>query len=285
VIPEMVSARGQEESTNWHHPVEIVEPLRNLERRLPTILNVSRIGAWHATAALRETLLGDDPLSIIDRLEAALSDGAPADRLAREVCYAAALRLARFATSNEVTDWFNPQHTFIYCNGVYQAVRRSAAPDVVRGIFHGAISVYMDRYLNVPPARLPVERKSRDDLPDDPEVLLKSLLAELDQRANVEQLADIVSRYLSLDFDFTPLVDTLALATVREDLDFHSLQVLEAGINQCRAWGEAAPELEHVMIGVVRNLAAHCPTRRAGEQTADIAQRLHNGEKIFEGEA
>ena len=125
-------------------------------------MEVPRTEAWHAPAALRETLLGDDPLAIMDRLEGALSDGAPADHLAREVCYAAALRLARFATSNEVTDWFNPQHTFIYSNGVYQAVRRSAAPDVVRGILHGAISVYMDRYLNVPPARLPVERKSHE---------------------------------------------------------------------------------------------------------------------------
>ena len=133
--------------------------------------------------------------------------------------------------------------------------------------------------------REPFEQAFVSGLPDDPDVLLKSLLAELDQRANVEQLADIVSRYLSLDFEFTPLVDTLALATVREDLDFHSLQVLEAGINQCRAWGDTdSLEREHIMIGVVRNLAAHCPTRRAGEQTADIAQRLHNGEKIFEGE-
>ena len=285
-IPGMISGRGQEESTNWHHPVEIVGPLRDIEQRLAAIMEVPRTEAWHAPAALRETLLGDDPLAIMDRLEGALSDGAPADRLAREVCYAAALRLARFATSNEVTDWFNPQHTFIYSNGVYQAVRRSAAPDVVRGIFHGAISVYMDRYLNVPPARLPAERKSRDDLSDDSEVLLKSLLAELDQRANVEQLADIVSRYVTLGFDFTPLVETLALATVREDLDFHSLQVLEAGVNQCRAWGDTdGSEREHIMIGVARNLAAHCPTRRAGEQTAEIARRLHNGEKIFEGEA
>jgi len=284
-IPGMTSGRGQEESTNWHHPVEIVDPLRNIERFLPAILDRPRTDSWHPSESLRETLLGDDPLRILETLEAALSDGAPPDRLAREVCYAAALRLARFATSNEVADWFNPQHTFIYSNGVYQAVRRSGTPDVVRGIFHGAISVYMDRYLNVPPARLPGERKSRDELPDDPEVLLKSLLAELDQRANVEKLADIVSRYITLGLDFALLVDTLVLATVREDLDFHSLQVLEAAVNQCRAWGDTdAPEREHIMIGVVRNLAAQCPTRRAGEQTADIAQRLHNGEKIFEGE-
>lgn len=281
VIPGMVESRGQEESTNWHHPVEIVDPIRALERRLPEILESPRNDAWQAAERFHEVLLGDDPLAILAALEQALVDGAPAPLLAREVSYLAALRLARFATSNEVTDWFNPQHTFIYSNGVYQAVMRSAAPDVVRGIFHGAISVYMDRYLNVPAARLPSERRTREALPDDASQLCKMLLAELDQRANVERVADVVSRYLSLDHDTDALIDTLALATVREDLDFHSLQVLAAAVNQSAAWGVGA-QRENILVGVARNLAAHCPTRRAGEQTADIAQRLHNGEKIFE---
>ena len=105
-----------------------------------------------------------------------MRDGAPAHLVARQVAYAAALRLARFATSNEVTDWFNPQHTFVYCNGAYQAVKRSPTPDVVRGVFHGAMSVYMDRYLNVPPARLPSERNTRDDLPATADGLRRELL-------------------------------------------------------------------------------------------------------------
>jgi hypothetical protein len=78
----------------------------------------------------------------------------------------------------------------------------------------------------------------------------------------------------------------LTFATVREDLDFHSLQVLEAAVNQCGAWqegGGTGSEPEHILVGVARNLAAHCPTRRAGQQTAIIAQRLHRGEKMFEG--
>ena len=108
------------------------------------------------------------------------------------------------------------------------------------------------------------------------------LLDDLDQRGNIERCADIVARYLAEGFEFAGLVDTLALATVREDLDFHTLQVLEAGVNQANAWGDGV-EREDIMVGVVRNLAAHCPTRRAGDQTAEIAQRLHAGEKIFEG--
>ena len=279
----LTDARGREESTNWHHPIELVEPLRALEARLPDVLERADDPAWAPDDALTQTILGDDPLATIERLEAALRAGAPARLVARQVAYAAALRLARFATSNEVTDWFNPQHTFVYCNGAYQAVARAATPDVVRGVFHGAMSVYMDRYLNVPPARLPRERRTREDLPDSEQGLRQALLKELDQRANVERVADIVSRWVALERPLPGLIDALTFATVREDLDFHSLQVLEAAVNQCRAWdGIAGTQREDILVGVARNLAAHCPTRRAGQQTAIIAERLHRGEKMFE---
>jgi nitrite reductase/ring-hydroxylating ferredoxin subunit len=279
----LTDARGREESTNWHHPIELVGPLRELEQRLPAALDRADDPNWAADDTLTELLLGDDPLATIEGLEHELAAGAPATAVARQVAYAAALRLARFATSNEVTDWFNPQHTFVYCNGAYQAVKRAATPDVVRGVFHGAMSVYMDRYLNVPPARLPSERNTRNDLPDTAKALRQALLKELDQRANVERAADIVSRYVALGLPLPELIDMLTFATVREDLDFHSLQVLEAGVNQCRAWGDAGGlQQENILVGVARNLAAHCPTRRAGQQTAIIAERLHRGERMFE---
>ena len=54
-------------------------------------------------------------------------------------------------------------------------------------------------------------------------------------------------------------------------------------MNQSHAWGDGnAVERENIFVGVARNLAAHCPTRRAGQQTAIIAERLHRGEKMFE---
>jgi hypothetical protein len=87
---------------------------------------------------------------------------------------------------------------------------------------------------------------------------------------------------VSLELPLSGLGDMLTFATVREDLDFHSLQVLEAGVNQCHAWGDGGAECENIFVGVSRNLAAHCPTRRAGQQTAIIAERLHRGEKMFE---
>jgi len=42
----------------------------------------------------------------------------------------------------------------------------------LRGVIHGAMRLYLIRFLNVPPARLPGEAGDRlDDLPDDREAL------------------------------------------------------------------------------------------------------------------
>ncbi len=282
LMPRLVGARGQEESTDWHHPVEIVEPLRQTERSLAELMREGAGRTWTEPADLVATLLGDDPLAIIHALGEALRGGAAPEFLARRVAYAAALRLARFATSNEVTDWFNPQHTFIHANAVHQAIRRSPTPDVVRAILQAAIAVYNDRFLNVPPAKLPGERGGLDELPEQSKELRAALLEHLDRRAEIETSAALVSRYVTLGHPLDELLDTLTFATVREDLDFHSLQVLEAAARQCREW-TGRPEAEHILVGVVRNLAAHCPTRRAGQQTASIAQRLHRGDRVYEG--
>ena len=92
-----------------------------------------------------------------------------------------------------------------------------------------------------------------------------------------------MSGYLRRGHPVADLIDTLTLATVREDLDFHTLQVLDACVRQYFEW-EGQPEAEHVLVGAVRSLAAQCPTRRAGQQTAMIALRLHRGDNVFEAE-
>ena len=97
----------------------------------------------------------------------------------------------------------------------------------------------------------------------------------------IETAARLVSRYLRQGHPVAGLIDTLTLATVREDLDFHTLQVLDACVRQYFEW-EGRPEAENVLVGAVRSLAAQCPTRRAGQQTAMIALRLHRGDNVFE---
>ena len=71
------------------------------------------------------------------------------------------------------------------------------------------------------------------------------------------------------------------LSAVREDANFHTFQMLEAGIAQFREW-EGKPEGEAILIAVARYLAAHCPTQRAQLQTMEVALRLHRGEHLYD---
>jgi len=280
VLSGLVAARGAEEDAHWHHPVELIEPLRAAERRIPEWLESDRNPTWDGAPALRTILLGDDPLRIIIALGEAIQNGAPLLVLSREIAYTAGLRLAQFSISNEVRDWFNPRHTFIFANAVHQFLKRCVTPATTRSLFPAALSVYMDRFLNIPAARLPTEHDLQD-LPADGQALRDLLLEVLDRQSAVELAGRVVAAHLLHDTDVTALFDTLVLATVREDFDFHALQVLEAGWQQCAEW-EAGPEREHIVIGVVRQLAAFCPTPRAGFQTAQIAKRLDRGDRIYE---
>jgi hypothetical protein len=94
-----------------------------------------------------------------------------------------------------------------------------------------------------------------------------------------------VVRYLRLGYSESALIDTLTFATVREDLDFHKLQVLEAAVTQAELWPPGSPERELLYIGAARYLTAFCPTRRGSAQSVGVALRLHRGEDIhLEGE-
>ena len=91
----------------------------------------------------------------------------------------------------------------------------------------------------------------------------------------------MVARYLAEAMPVEPLLGTLAHGVLREDADFHTIQMLEAGIRQYRAWGDH-PAGRHILIALARYMAAHSPTQRAQLQTANIALRLHRGESLYE---
>ena len=83
--------------------------------------------------------------------------------------YAAALRVARFGSANEHSDWETAHHVFTYANAVHRMLKRIEGAnqdrdfEAVRGILHGAMALYLARYLNVPPARIPGD--GGDDCP------------------------------------------------------------------------------------------------------------------------
>jgi nitrite reductase/ring-hydroxylating ferredoxin subunit len=278
---QLVAARGGEESNPWRHPIDLIVHLDEIDKQLPDLFESGKGRSWHGEVDLAEAILGDDPLLILKAVCDAIAAGAQAVQLGKAVAYAAALRLARFGTANEFGDWITALHTFTYCHALHEALKRCAAPSVVRGVFHGAISVYLDRFLNVPPAKLPTAGAAMEKLPTDAAALRQAFLDLLDQRQSIDDAALIVARYVALGHPIQPLFDTLAQAVVREDADFHTFQMLEASIAEYGQWA-GSDQAGHILVALARFLAAHSPTSRAQLQTAQIAQRLQRGAKLYE---
>jgi hypothetical protein len=180
-------------------------------------------------------------------------------------------------------DWETAHHVFTHANALHQTlVRIGTGSDckpiaAARGVLHGAMALYLTRYLNVPPARIPGESgEPLDDLPRDPTAIQAALLDAFDRQRQVDLAARLVARYFTLGYSPMALIATFAHAVLREDAGFHAYQMLEAGVRQVAVWGDT-DESRHILIAVARYLAAHSPTERAALQTADVARRLMRG--------
>ncbi len=283
LVRQLCAAQRSEETNAWRHPDDLAAILRGMNDALPGSMAAPSNGyAWEGPGELAEVILGDDPQLTVDTMLARLREGMTPIQLSQSVTYAAALRIARFHTQNEFGDWITVLHTFTYANALHQALKRTGSPELVRGVFHGAMAVYLDRFLNVPPARLPSE-KATADLAGDTDAILDAFLNELDTQQQVEPAARLVYRYLVDGHPVNRLFRTLAVSLLREDAEFHSFQMLEAGIRQYEEL-QGSPAADHVLIATARYLAAHAPTQRALNQTAQIALRLSRGEALYEEE-
>ena len=104
------------------------------------------------------------------------------EELARAVAYAAALRVTRFHTQNDHGDWDVVHHAFTAANAVHQLLGRTPRPELTRGVYQGAIKVYLDRFLNVPAARCREPASPPKSVPD-----LTGLQACWDQQDMVDE--------------------------------------------------------------------------------------------------
>jgi hypothetical protein len=284
VVGQMVAARGADESTAWRQPVDLIALCDKAASELPELFAAGRNApSWSDHAALARDLLGDDPITIIDALKAAIQAGAAPVDLGQALAYAAALRVARFGNANEHSDWETAHHVFTYANAVHRMLKRIGTTHTdghataVRAVLHGAMALYLTRYLNVPPARIPGDDGEQlDDLPADVEMIRVALLDAFDRQRQVDFAARLVARHLGLGHSPQALIATLAHAVLREDAGFHAYQMLEAAVRQFTVWGDS-DEGRHILVAAARYLAAHSPTERAALQTADIARRLMRG--------
>jgi hypothetical protein len=163
-------------------------------------------------------------------------------------------------------------------------MRRAPSVELVRGVFDAALSIYLDRFLNIPPTRMPAALLEQQVVAN-PDELLKKLFDLFNLQQQVNEAAELVVLYLNMGGAPDKLRATLGKALLREDAGFHPIQSLEACFRQYDMLLEfpGDPKIaNHALIAAARYLAAHSPTARSANQTYQIALRLNRGEKVFE---
>lgn len=275
LVTQTARASRAEETSRWRHPDNLAAMLRDTDARLPALVaegQAAGAGAALDAESLAWRLLDDDPSSVTDALEHALAAGATGEDVGRAVAYAAALRITRFHTQNDFGDWNTVHHAFTTANALHQALRRNTTVELLRGVFQCALRVHLDRFLNVPAARLP-EATTGD-------------LRDLDEcwrvQGRVDDAGAIVAGYLRGGGRRSEVVAELGHALLEEDAGFHWYQVIEAGVRQASAWPEPSEPSTLILAGVARFLAAHTPTRRRLPTTISIARRLRRGDHLYE---
>lgn len=272
IVGPMASATRHEEVSEWREPIDLVPVIEETSARLAATLGDAKGIADDELGAVGWALLADDPGQVVESLVQAAARGANTEQLARAVAFASALRLVRFHTQNDVADWDAVHHTFTTANAVHQATIRQPTPELVRGVVHSAVRVYLDRFLNVPAARLP------DGDPRE----LGEIEASWDGRGGVDEAGRIVAGHLAAGGTGDEVLAELCRALYREDAGFHWFQSIDAAAAQHRAWPAGSAEAGLVLVGAARWLAAHTPTVRQTDQVVSITRRLLRGDPIYE---
>ncbi|MFN8636318.1 MAG: Rieske (2Fe-2S) protein [Chloroflexota bacterium] len=323
ILPSLVDglcrAQRSEEQKAWRYPVDLTALLEPAFRELPSLIGEAVASAADGAQlddaqfdGLVRAILGDEPGEAVAALLDALRRGVALAELGQAVAHASSLRIARFPTSNEFGDWDTVHNTFSSCNALHQALLRAPSAELARGLFHAAMRIYLDRFLNVPPARLPDEQP-RATAAAGPSPANGSnantngaatiadatagagpaaLLDLLDREQQVAPAARLVDGHLAAgqacpdEGGDAALIEMLGRAVLREDADFHDYQELEGGWRQYVALRDTRPQAaRRALVAMIRYEAAHCPTSRAMRQTYQIALRLQRGDALYQEEA
>jgi hypothetical protein len=285
LVHGMATARRSEELNSWRNPTDLASMVREARDALPGLWEEAapHRGRWDDERPLVDTILGDDPAAPLDALREAVREGATAQQLGGAVAYAAFLRMARFHTSNEFGDWDTVHNTLTAANALHQALIRAPSVELVRSVFDTAISVYLDRFLNMPAQRLPEPNgagAAGDPGSSPGQALGQKILDTMNSQQQVEPSARLVTDYVAGSDNPDGVLAVLAHAMLREDSTFHHFQIVDAAIKQYEL-RRGTDSARHVLVAMSRFLAAHYPTPRSVNQTFNIAVRLNRGDEIF----
>ena len=194
LVNGIATARRSEELNSWRNPIDLSSMVWEARGALPELWRqgAGSRGEWDGEGPLVDTILADDPAATLEALQHAVRTGATAEQLGGAVAYAAFLRMARFHTSNEFGDWDTVHNTLTAANALHQALKRAPSVELLRAAFDTAISIYLDRFLNMPAQRMPEPNgaQSSDDLG-------ANLLKAMDSQQQVEQAARLVTDYVT----------------------------------------------------------------------------------------
>jgi nitrite reductase/ring-hydroxylating ferredoxin subunit len=280
VLPSLVGglcrAQRSEEQNAWRNPVDLVDLLSaQLERLARVTPGTGVLG--DDFDGLVAAVLDDDPSAGVEAIGAAIERGVGYAEVGLAVAHTSALRVGRFHTSNEFADWDAVHNTWTASQALAQALNRAPSVELARGLYHAALRIYLDRFLNIPAARLPDERQSSSA---NGQVRTEALLELLDREQQVTATAVLVDAAVASG-QAEAIVRVLGHALLREDAEFHGYQTLEAGVRQFGALREEHPlAARRTLVAVSRYIAAHAPTPRALNQTYQIAVRLLRGDDL-----
>jgi nitrite reductase/ring-hydroxylating ferredoxin subunit len=278
-VQQLTDASRAEEGSAWRQPVDVASLVFDAHDALPELVQAGTDRTWERPESFVDTLLSDDPEAIVDSLRDAVRDGATPGQLTDSVARAATRRVAQFGTSNEFNDWNTVHHTFSYANAAHELARRTDAVEAYRPAFDGAMSVYLDRFLNEPATPIP----DPSTVSKAPEEIRSDILEAFDQQGQVNEAGELVAKHFVAGGSAGALIETLGKGLLREDPQFHTLQNLEGAVRRYERadteWGERLP-----LVAAARYMSAHYPTRRSSEQTFEIARRLHRGEKLHDSD-
>jgi len=106
----------------------------------------------------------------------------------------------------------------------------------------------------------------------------------LDKQQRVNETGQLVADYLYQGGRIDQLTSMLGKLLLREDRNFHSIQMIEGAYRQYSLLhdeGNNAARM-NILLAASRYLSAHSPTMRSQDRTYQIANQLHHGEQLFE---